>query len=283
MSLFHVFHCAPFLDAMNVWLGVSPRSLGLLRRVSDYDNGATVCQSLQVFFGLLRYSLRYTHMLSTLSSFLPAAFAERPDKLDDARRQQNYDRTYAHASFQSAGLDASLFYGNSITATLAFEELGRDVVGIPGLSIRTQFFAAINDTNTTLQTGSAGIVGMGFLCSMGTIKSHFLTYLQPPLKRLNLNSPNFPHLQSLLSGSHNMLLMSRDIPYAPDLRRTRFPDLASLLPSHQTSKRQSTTSPSLDDLLNSFASDDPLGVHFRALTIDVFVGEEPGVKVTAGG
>lgn len=52
----------------------------------------------------------------------------------------------------------------------------------------------------------------------------------------------------------------RDIPYMPDLRRTRFPDLASLLPSKKSSKRQSSSSssPSLTDLLNSFATNGPL-------------------------
>ncbi|KAF8483152.1 aspartic peptidase domain-containing protein [Gautieria morchelliformis] len=170
---------------------------------------------------------------------------------------------YPQASFQSAGLDASLFYGDSTTGTHAFGEVGRDIVGVAGLSIRNQFFAAINDTNTTvLQTGSAGIVGMGFPVNSVVwaqlFKSQFPTDSQPPLKRSNLNTPKFPDLPSLLGGSHNKLLMSRDIPYAPDLRRTRFPDLASLLPSHQTSKRQSTTSPSLDDLLNSFATNGPL-------------------------
>jgi Eukaryotic aspartyl protease len=52
--------------------------------------------------------------------------------------------------------------------------------------------------------------------------------------------------------------MPRDTPYMPDLRRTRFPDLASLLPAQQTSKRQSPPGPSLNDLLNSFATDGPL-------------------------
>jgi Eukaryotic aspartyl protease len=70
---------------------------------------------------------------------------------------------YPQASFQSANLDARLFYGDSTTGTHAFGEVGRDIVGVAGLSIKNQFFAAINDTNTTvLQTGSAGILGMGF-------------------------------------------------------------------------------------------------------------------------
>lgn len=70
---------------------------------------------------------------------------------------------YPQASFQSANLDASLFYGDSTTGTFASGEIGEDVVGVAGLSIEKQFFAAINSTNTTvLHTGSAGILGMGF-------------------------------------------------------------------------------------------------------------------------
>lgn len=51
--------------------------------------------------------------------------------------------------------------------------------------------------------------------------------------------------------------MPRDA-YMPDLRRTRFPDLASLLPPRQESKRQNNPAPSLVDLLNSFATNGPL-------------------------
>jgi Eukaryotic aspartyl protease len=70
---------------------------------------------------------------------------------------------YPQASFKSANLDARLFYGDSTTGTFASGEIGKDIVGVAGLSIENQFFAAINNTNTTvLQTGSAGILGMGF-------------------------------------------------------------------------------------------------------------------------
>lgn len=70
---------------------------------------------------------------------------------------------YPQASFQSANLDAHLLYGDSTTGTFAFGEIGKDIVGVAGLSIENQFFAAINNTNTTvLETGSSGILGMGF-------------------------------------------------------------------------------------------------------------------------
>lgn len=55
-----------------------------------------------------------------------------------------------------------------------------------------------------------------------------------------------------------MLRLARDIPYLPDFKRTRFPDLASLLPSYETSNRQSTPSPTLNDLLSTFITNGPL-------------------------
>lgn len=70
---------------------------------------------------------------------------------------------YPQANFRPANVNAQLFYGDSQTGTHAFGEIGTDTVGVAGLSITNQYFAAINDTNTTVgQTGSAGIFGLGF-------------------------------------------------------------------------------------------------------------------------
>ena len=70
---------------------------------------------------------------------------------------------YPQATFQSTGLDAHLLYGDSSTGTHAYGPIGKDTVGLAGLMLRDQYFAAINNTNTTvLETGSAGLFGLGF-------------------------------------------------------------------------------------------------------------------------
>lgn len=70
---------------------------------------------------------------------------------------------YPQATFKPAGVDARLFYGDSLTGTHAFGEVGTDVVSLAGLSIQNQLFAAINQTNTTVpSTQSTGIFGLGF-------------------------------------------------------------------------------------------------------------------------
>ncbi|THU88353.1 hypothetical protein K435DRAFT_866371 [Dendrothele bispora CBS 962.96] len=51
----------------------------------------------------------------------------------------------------------------SFTGTHAFGPVGRDIIGLTGASISNQLFASINDPNTTvLETGAAGIFGLGF-------------------------------------------------------------------------------------------------------------------------
>ena len=61
------------------------------------------------------------------------------------------------------GLSVQLLYGDSHTGTHAFGPIVKDTVGIAGLSVKDLFLAAIVDTNTTTwETGSAGILGLGF-------------------------------------------------------------------------------------------------------------------------
>lgn len=61
------------------------------------------------------------------------------------------------------GLSVQLLYGDSHTGTHAFGPIVSDRVGIAELSVEGQYLAAIIDTNTTiLETGSAGILGLGF-------------------------------------------------------------------------------------------------------------------------
>jgi Eukaryotic aspartyl protease len=70
---------------------------------------------------------------------------------------------YPNASFQPTGLEARLLYGDSTTGTHAYGLIGRDTVSLAGFTLGSQYFAAINDTNTTvLDTGCAGIFGLGF-------------------------------------------------------------------------------------------------------------------------
>ena len=70
---------------------------------------------------------------------------------------------YPQATFQSTGLDVRLLYGDSSTGTHAYGPIGKDTVGLAGLTLPDQYFAAINNTNTSvLETGSAGIFGLGF-------------------------------------------------------------------------------------------------------------------------
>ncbi|KAF6760642.1 aspartic peptidase domain-containing protein [Ephemerocybe angulata] len=70
---------------------------------------------------------------------------------------------YPQATFQPENLDAKLFYGDSSSGTSAFGEIGMDTVGLAGIALKEQSFAAINRTNTSIsRTGSAGIFGLGF-------------------------------------------------------------------------------------------------------------------------
>ncbi|KAI0329324.1 acid protease [Cubamyces sp. BRFM 1775] len=70
---------------------------------------------------------------------------------------------YSQASFTPTGQDIQLLYGDSYTGTHATGMIGTDTVSIAGMAVPGQYFAAVADTNTTvLETGSAGILGLGF-------------------------------------------------------------------------------------------------------------------------
>ncbi|OSX62306.1 hypothetical protein POSPLADRAFT_1085470, partial [Postia placenta MAD-698-R-SB12] len=70
---------------------------------------------------------------------------------------------YSQETLHPTGLDVRLLYGDSRTGTHATGPVGSDTVSIASLSIVNQSLAAINDTNTTVfETGSAGILGLGF-------------------------------------------------------------------------------------------------------------------------
>ncbi|KAK7442722.1 hypothetical protein VKT23_015969 [Stygiomarasmius scandens] len=70
---------------------------------------------------------------------------------------------YSPNAFEPTGLIAQLLYGDSFTGTHAFGPVGKDDLSFAGMTVSDQLFAAVNDTNTTvLQTGAAGILGLGF-------------------------------------------------------------------------------------------------------------------------
>lgn len=70
---------------------------------------------------------------------------------------------YPQSSLQLTGLDAALYYGDSSTSTHALGPIGKDVVSLADFTLQDQYFAAVNNTNTSvLEAGSAGIFGLGF-------------------------------------------------------------------------------------------------------------------------
>ncbi|KAG2034810.1 acid protease [Suillus americanus] len=70
---------------------------------------------------------------------------------------------YPPNTFHDMGLDATIVYGDSMTGTYARGIIGYDVVSLAGLTLQDQYFAAINDTNTSVvQTKCSGIFGLGF-------------------------------------------------------------------------------------------------------------------------
>jgi len=71
--------------------------------------------------------------------------------------------SYKASSGQSTGASVNLQYGDSTTGTHAAGPVVVDTVGVAGLSLPDQVFAAVNDTNNSaVQNGGAGILGLGF-------------------------------------------------------------------------------------------------------------------------
>ncbi|KII85648.1 hypothetical protein PLICRDRAFT_126387 [Plicaturopsis crispa FD-325 SS-3] len=106
------------------------------------------------------------------------------------------------SSFSSAspqGLSARLLYGDSFTGTHAYGPIGMDSVSVGGVDIQNQWFAAIDDTNTTVvKFGSAGILGTGFPANSVIWAQIFANQHPSPGKRelapaqTNLGSRLFP-------------------------------------------------------------------------------------------
>jgi hypothetical protein len=70
---------------------------------------------------------------------------------------------YPSASFQPAGADVEMFYGDSTTGTHASGSVGLDTIAVAGVAMTQQAFGLINDTNNDIvQFDTAGIFGLGF-------------------------------------------------------------------------------------------------------------------------
>ncbi|KAJ3814829.1 aspartic peptidase domain-containing protein [Lentinula aff. lateritia] len=67
------------------------------------------------------------------------------------------------SGFRSTTYPISLLYGDSRTGTHASGVIAIDSVAVASLNLKSQIFAAVNDTNTSvLETGCVGILGLGF-------------------------------------------------------------------------------------------------------------------------
>ena len=105
---------------------------------------------------------------------------------------------YPEASLVPTGQDVQLLYGDSHTGTHALGPIGSDTVGVAGLSVPNQFFAAIVDTDTTvLEAGCAGILGLGFPPISAIWRQLLATEFYGPMPRLLRRaaheSANRPH------------------------------------------------------------------------------------------
>ncbi|KAI0266450.1 aspartic peptidase domain-containing protein [Gloeopeniophorella convolvens] len=142
---------------------------------------------------------------------------------------------YPQTSFQPSGLAVRLAYGDSLTGTFAQGPVGRDVAAIAGLELPDQYFAAISETNTSvLQTGSAGIFGLGF-----------------PVNSV---------IWSQLLATPSALEATPELRNSPSFATPTFPDLSGIRGHQRPVARDGSgqSAPSIDDVLESFASDGPL-------------------------
>ncbi|KAJ2916677.1 hypothetical protein MD484_g3745, partial [Candolleomyces efflorescens] len=171
---------------------------------------------------------------------------------------------YPISTFQREGLDARLFYGDSTSGTSAFGEIGKDTVGLAGIELREQLFAAINRTNTSIsRTGSAGIFGLGFPVNSVIWRDSFTRELRDatPSNAIGRRSPSPPPSPP----SSNMKFGSA---HFPDLHNfpSRFPtSLPTILspPSPRALKRQIAVG-----MLNLLASFTRLGPFLPRLVVD---------------
>ncbi|KIP05275.1 hypothetical protein PHLGIDRAFT_30987 [Phlebiopsis gigantea 11061_1 CR5-6] len=145
---------------------------------------------------------------------------------------------YPQTTFQSTGQNVQLLYGDSRTGTHAAGPIGKDSAGVAGLAVADQYLASIIDTNTTLlETGSAGIFGLGF-------PAISVLWRQLIQAQLNEEPPT-------ISGR-----ALADV----DFRRTPFPsfDFLTKTISFEHHKRQNTSLRSSPEVIASFDTYGPL-------------------------
>ncbi|EGN94451.1 hypothetical protein SERLA73DRAFT_188362 [Serpula lacrymans var. lacrymans S7.3] len=162
---------------------------------------------------------------------------------------------YDPSTFQPSDLEARLEYGDSLTGTHAFGPIGFDSVSLAGITLSDQYFSAINDTNTTvLQTGSAGIFGLGFPINSVIWGEVFISQQNSSFtssKRDNLHD-------TIPTKSHDF-----EIRFFPKNDLSHFVGSSSSVP--QISSRQSSTSPSGTSAI--FASYSSIGPFISRLVV----------------
>jgi len=152
-----------------------------------------------------------------------------------------------------SGVDVQLFYGDSQTGTHAFGPIGSSEVTLAGISAPNQYFAAINNTNTSVTSaGSAGILGLGFPINSVIFNDLYQSRLPappsqaPPAQRRSETRLKRKRLSSL---HHNN-------------RMTTFPTLPARLSelNHPTiaTRQNSDGVGTIEDVLASFSSIGPL-------------------------
>ncbi|GJF00003.1 acid protease [Phanerochaete sordida] len=146
---------------------------------------------------------------------------------------------YPQTTFSPSGLTVQLLYGDSRTGTHATGPIGKDAAGIAGLSLQDQYLAAIVDTNTTvLETGSAGILGLGF----PAISVVWRQLIQAQLSGVPTKKGKRVHMDL-------------------DYHRPAFPSfdfMFSSVPPQAHAKRQNATALSTPEFIDSFATLGPL-------------------------
>ncbi|ETW75583.1 aspartic peptidase [Heterobasidion irregulare TC 32-1] len=151
---------------------------------------------------------------------------------------------YPISTFKDTGLDVHLLYGDSFTGTHAKGPIGKDTVGVAGLILPDQYFAAISDTNTSiLQTGSAGIFGLGFpVNSFRSMTDLVYSVIWNKLLSAKVNGVSRRSTDSSIDSSFASRV---------------FPDFSFVHPASELQSRQSFTI-TVHDVLETFESNGPL-------------------------
>ncbi|EMD32366.1 hypothetical protein CERSUDRAFT_161745 [Gelatoporia subvermispora B] len=164
---------------------------------------------------------------------------------------------FSQASLHTTGLEVRLLYGDSRTGTQAAGPIGIDSAGITGLSVSDQNFAAITSTNTTvLETGSAGILGLGF----------------PPIRYVScviwreLLAAELTNASSLKPRSSIPLAQAMTSPMDRGSRRLDFPSFDFLSTSSTLQRKRDSVTGTSDSAatmaIASFATHGPLFTRF---------------------